>query len=157
MSALAECEAAYSAAHRDRNFQQELKRYLTQYAGRPTPLYWARRLSAHLGRGIRVYLKREDLLHTGAHKINNTLGQGLLAKRMNKPRVIAETGTGQHGVAAATVAALLGLECVVYMGETDIARQHLNVVRMKLLGARVVPVSSGSKTLKDACNEAIRD
>ncbi|MBI3323272.1 MAG: tryptophan synthase subunit beta [Candidatus Omnitrophica bacterium] len=157
MAALAELEAEYRAARRDRRFRRELGAALADYAGRPTPLYAARRLSAHLGRGIRVYLKREDLLHTGAHKINNTLGQGLLAKRMGKPRVIAETGAGQHGVAAATVAALLGLECDVYMGSTDMERQRLNVFRMRMLGARVIPVTSGSKTLKDACNEAIRD
>jgi len=157
MAALAELESAYKAVRRDERFQAELNDYLTHYAGRPTPLYFARRLSQRLGRGLRVYLKREDLLHTGAHKINNTLGQGLLAKKMGKPRVIAETGAGQHGVATATVAALLGLECEIYMGETDIARQRLNVFRMRLLGAKVRPVASGSKTLKDACNEAIRD
>jgi len=157
MAALAELESAYRAACRDSRFRNELKGYLTQYAGRPTPLYHAQRLSRHLGRGIRVYLKREDLLHTGAHKINNTLGQGLLAVRMGKPRVIAETGAGQHGVATATVSALLGLQCEIYMGEIDIARQRLNVFRMRLLGAKVTPVSSGSRTLKDACNEAIRD
>ncbi|MBI3615311.1 MAG: tryptophan synthase subunit beta [Candidatus Omnitrophica bacterium] len=157
MAALAELELVYSKARRDRRFQAELQEVLTQYAGRPTPLYHAKRLSARLGRGIRVYLKREDLLHTGAHKINNTLGQGLLAKRMGKPRLIAETGAGQHGVATATVAALMGLRCEIFMGETDIVRQRLNVVRMRLLGAKVTPVTSGSKTLKDACNEAIRD
>ncbi len=157
MAALAELDSAYKAIRRDKRFQTELKHYLTDYAGRPTPLYHAKHLSQQLGRGLRIYLKREDLLHTGAHKINNTLGQGLLAKRMGKPRVIAETGAGQHGVATATVAALLGLKCEIYMGETDIARQRLNVFRMRLLGAKVRPVSSGSKTLKDACNEAIRD
>ena len=157
MAALLELETAYLKARRDRRFQSELKNHLTEYAGRPTSLYYADRLSRRLGRGIRVFLKREDLLHTGAHKINNTLGQGLLAKKMGKPRVIAETGAGQHGVAAATVAALLGLKCEIYMGQTDIERQHLNVVRMRLLGAKVRPVSSGSRTLKDACNEAIRD
>ena len=136
MAALSELESAYEKARRDRRFQSELTDYLTHYAGRPTPLYFARRLSQHLGRGIRVYLKREDLLHTGAHKINNTLGQGLLAKKMGKPRVIAETGAGQHGVATATVAALLGLECEIYMGRTDVERQKLNVVRMRLLGAK---------------------
>ncbi len=157
MGCLAELEAAYRKARRDRRFQNLLHRYLTDYAGRPTPLYEAQGLSRSLKRGIRVFLKREDLLHTGAHKINNTLGQGLLAERMGKPRVIAETGAGQHGVATATVAALLGLQCDIYMGQTDIERQRLNVFRMRLLGARVVPVTSGSKTLKDACNEAIRD
>ena len=157
MAALAELEAEYRAARRDRRFRSELDGYLADYAGRPTPLYQARRLGEYLGRGIRVYLKREDLLHTGAHKINNTLGQGLLAKRMGKPRVIAETGAGQHGVATATVAALLGLRCDVYMGSIDMERQRLNVFRMRMLGARVIPVTSGTKTLKDACNEAIRD
>ncbi len=157
MAALAELETAYRRFRRDRAFLNELHTVRTQYAGRPTPLYFAKRLSHTLGRGIRVYLKREDLLHTGAHKINNTLGQGLLAQRMGKPRVIAETGAGQHGVATATVAALLGLKCEIYMGEIDIERQRLNVIRMRLLGAKVTPVSSGSKTLKDACNEAIRD
>ena len=157
MAALAELEFAYHKARRDKKFRRELDFYLTEYAGRPTPLYETRRLSQKMGRGIRVFLKREDLLHTGAHKINNTLGQGLLAKRMGKPRVIAETGAGQHGVATATVAALLGLQCDVYMGATDTVRQRLNVFRMKMLGARVIPVTSGSKTLKDACNEAIRD
>jgi tryptophan synthase beta chain len=156
MSALSELEKEYNKARRDKKFRQELKFYLTQYAGRPTPLYFAQRLSKTLG-GIKVYLKREDLLHTGAHKINNTLGQALLALRMKKSRLIAETGAGQHGVATATVASLFGLECDVYMGTEDIRRQALNVFRMKLLGARVVPVYSGSKTLKDACNEAIRD
>jgi len=157
MAALAELETAYRKARRDRRFRRELDYQLTEYAGRPTPLYEAKRLSKKLGRGLRVYLKREDLLHTGAHKINNTLGQGLLAQRMGKPRVIAETGAGQHGVATATVAALLGLKCDVYMGSTDMVRQRLNVFRMEMLGARVIPVTSGSKTLKDACNEAIRD
>ncbi len=157
MGCLAELESTYRQARRDRAFQRELKALLTDYAGRPTPLYYAGRLSRRLGRGIRVYLKREDLLHTGAHKINNTLGQGLLARRMGKPRVIAETGAGQHGVATATVAALLGLTCEIYMGAIDIERQRMNVFRMRLLGAKVRPVVSGSKTLKDACNEAIRD
>ncbi len=157
MAALSDLESAYGRLRRDKKFQAELKGYLREYAGRPTPLYHARRLSAKLGRGIRVFLKREDLLHTGAHKINNTLGQGLLARHLKKGRVIAETGAGQHGVASATVAALLGLQCEVYMGETDVARQRLNVFRMKLLGSKVNPVTSGSKTLKDACNEAIRD
>ncbi len=157
MAALAELESVYRDACRDRRFQRELHQVLADYAGRPTPLTYAERLSRRLGRGIRIYLKREDLLHTGAHKINNTLGQGLLARRMGKPRLIAETGAGQHGVATATVAALLGLECEIFMGETDIVRQRLNVFRMRLLGAKVAPVKSGSKTLKDACNEAIRD
>ncbi len=157
MAALAELERGYLSARRDRRFRARLSGLLTNYAGRPTPLTFAARLSRRIGNGVRVYLKREDLLHTGAHKINNTLGQGLLAERMGKPRVIAETGAGQHGVATATVAALLGLECEVFMGATDVERQRLNVVRMRLLGAKVTPVGSGSKTLKDACNEAIRD
>ncbi len=156
MPAVAELEAAYLDARRDAAFQQEFHHLARHYAGRPTPLYLAERLTHHLG-GARVYLKREDLAHTGAHKINNALGQGLLARRMDKRRVIAETGAGQHGVATATIAALLGLECVVYMGTTDIARQAPNVLRMRLLGAEVRPVDSGSRTLKDAINEAIRD
>jgi len=156
MGALAELEAAYEAAKSDPFFQENLSRLLQTYAGRPTPLYLARNLSEQLG-GARIYLKREDLAHTGAHKINNALGQGLLAQRIGKPRIIAETGAGQHGVAAATVCAMLGLECVVYMGSIDIERQSLNVFRMKLLGAEVRPVDSGSRTLKDAINEAIRD
>jgi tryptophan synthase beta chain len=156
MSALQELEKEYFRARRDKKFRKELNYYLTQYAGRPTPLYFARHLSTRLGKG-RIYLKREDLLHTGAHKINNTLGQALLAVRMKKPRIIAETGAGQHGVATATVAALFGRQCDVYMGTEDIHRQALNVLRMRLLGARVIPVHSGSKTLKDACNETIRD
>ncbi|UCH85922.1 MAG: tryptophan synthase subunit beta [Dehalococcoidia bacterium] len=156
MTALAELTEAYYQAREDEFFQRELASLLRDYAGRPTPLYFAENLSERVG-GARIYLKREDLAHTGSHKINNALGQGLLAKRMGKPRVIAETGAGQHGVAAATVCAMLGLECVVYMGEEDIARQALNVVRMKLLGAEVIPVTSGSRTLKDAINEAIRD
>ncbi len=155
MPALEELEKEYLAAKRDSSFRKELNHYLQGYVGRPTPLYFAERLSRRLG--PKIYLKREDLCHTGAHKINNTVGQALLAKRMGKRRVIAETGAGQHGVAAATAAAMFGLECVVYMGEKDIERQSLNVTRMKLLGAKVVPVGSGSKTLKDACNEAIRD
>ncbi|MFC1631969.1 tryptophan synthase subunit beta [Candidatus Omnitrophota bacterium] len=155
MHALAELEREYTCAQRDEKFKQKLRYYLSQYAGRPTPLYFAERLSKKLG--LKIYLKREDLLHTGAHKINNTLGQALLAVRMNKPRIIAETGAGQHGVATATVASLFGLRCDVYMGTEDIRRQALNVYRMKLLGTRVVPVDSGSRTLKDACNEAIRD
>ena len=156
MSALAELEAVYREAMADGAFRAELDALLRDYVGRPTPLYFASRLTERLG-GARVYLKREDLAHTGAHKINNAIGQGLLARRMGKPRVIAETGAGQHGVAAATVCAMLGLECVVYMGEEDVRRQSLNVFRMKLLGAEVRPVDSGSRTLKDAINEAIRD
>src|SRR6201994_4651055 len=156
MAALEELEAAYEQAKQDPKFSAELDALLRDYAGRPTPLYLAARLTEKLG-GARIYLKREDLLHTGAHKINNCLGQGLLAQRMGKRRIIAETGAGQHGVATATVCALLGLECDVYMGEEDIRRQELNVFRMKLLGARVVPVSAGSKTLKDAINESMRD
>lgn len=154
--ALDELEREYRSAGRDKKFRRELGYYLEEYAGRPTPLYLARNLSKLLGIG-KVYLKREDLLHTGAHKINNTLGQVLLAVRMKKPRVIAETGAGQHGVATATVAALFGLKCDVYMGQEDIERQKPNVLRMKLLGARVVPVKSGTKTLKDAMTEALRD
>jgi len=154
--ALFELEQAHADARQDPEFTAELEALLTDYAGRPTPLYRAHGLEAELGGG-RVWLKREDLLHTGAHKINNTLGQGLLARRMGKHRVIAETGAGQHGVASATVAAMFGLDCTVYMGEEDMRRQRLNVFRMELLGARVVPVSSGSRTLKDATNEAIRD
>ena len=156
MSALAELESAYREAQADDAFQAQLSALLRDYAGRPTPLYFASRLTERLG-GARVYLKREDLAHTGAHKINNALGQGLLARRMGKPRVVAETGAGQHGVAAATVCAMLGLECVVYMGEEDIRRQALNVFRMRLLGAELRPVDAGSRTLKDAINEAIRD
>jgi tryptophan synthase beta chain len=156
MTPLEEIEQAYLAARVDEAFQSELTELLTNYAGRPTPLYFARRLSAHLG-GAKLYFKREDLLHTGAHKINNCLGQILLARRMGKTRIIAETGAGQHGVATATVCALFGLECAVYMGEEDMRRQRLNVFRMRLLGARVVGVSSGSRTLKDAISEAMRD
>ena len=156
MAPLEELTTAYESARRDASFQQELDTLLRDYAGRPTPLFLANRLTEHAG-GARVYLKREDLLHTGAHKINNTLGQILLARRMGKKRIIAETGAGQHGVATATVCALLGMECDVYMGEEDIRRQELNVFRMKLLGGKVVPVGSGSKTLKDAINEAMRD
>lgn len=156
MAPLEELERAYRRARRDRQFTRRLNALLTDFAGRPTPLYLAGRLTRHLG-GARIYLKREDLLHTGAHKINNCLGQGLLAARMGKPRVIAETGAGQHGVATATVAAHLGLKCTVYMGKEDMARQRLNVVRMKTLGAEVVGVASGSRTLKDAINEAMRD
>jgi len=156
MGALRELEAAYADARRDARFRRELRGLLSRYAGRPTPLYEAVRLGKALG-GLRVLLKREDLLHTGAHKINNTLGQVLLAVRMGKRRVIAETGAGQHGVATATAAALFGLTCEVFMGEEDMRRQALNVVRMRLLGASVTPVTSGTKTLKDACNEAIRN
>jgi len=156
MPALAELENAYLAARSDPEFQREFERLLATYVGRPTPLTHAARLSAHLG-GAQIYLKREDLAHTGAHKVNNALGQALLVKRMGKRRIVAETGAGQHGVASAAVAALLGLECVVYMGVVDIARQQPNVLRMKLLGAEVRPVDSGSQTLKDAINEAIRD
>ena len=156
VAALDELERAYAEAKADRAFQAELNALLTDYAGRPTPLYFAKRLTESLG-GARIYLKREDLLHTGAHKINNALGQGLLARRMGKKRVIAETGAGQHGVATATVCALLGLECVVYMGEVDMERQGLNVKRMRLLGAEVRGVASGSRTLKDAISEAMRD
>ncbi len=156
MAPLEELERAYQEAQRDPAFRRELDDLLANYAGRPTPLWPARRLSETLG-GARLYLKREDLLHTGAHKINNCLGQVLLARRMGKKRIIAETGAGQHGVATATVCALFGLECVVYMGEEDMRRQRLNVFRMRLLGAKVVGVSSGSRTLKDAISEAMRD
>ena len=154
--ALEELEAAYTALRQDAEFQARYEHYLRDYAGRPTPLFFAARLSQELG-SARIYLKREDLLHTGAHKINNALGQVLLAQVMGKTRIIAETGAGQHGVATATAAALLGLECAVYMGTEDMERQHLNVVRMRLLGAQVIPVDSGSRTLKDAINEALRD
>ena len=156
MHPIEELEQAYLATRRDPKFQAELDDLLKNFAGRPTPLFHARRLTAHLG-GAQIYLKREDLLHTGAHKINNCLGQGLLARRMSKTRLIAETGAGQHGVATATVAALLGMSCVVYMGEEDMARQEPNVFRMRLLGAEVVPVTTGSRTLKDAISEALRD
>jgi len=156
MAALVELEREYEIAKADAAFQTELAGLLKDFAGRPTPLYFAKRLTEELG-GAKVYLKREDLLHTGAHKINNALGQGLLAKRMGKKRIIAETGAGQHGVATATVCALLGMECVIYMGDVDMERQELNVMRMRLLGAEVRGVSSGSKTLKDAINEAMRD
>ncbi len=156
MAALEELEAAYAQAKEDAEFQRELDGLLHQYAGRPTPLFYAARLTQKRG-GAQIYLKREDLLHTGAHKINNCLGQGLLARRMGKRRIIAETGAGQHGVASATVCALLGFECVVYMGSEDMRRQELNVFRMKLLGADVRAVNSGSCTLKDAINEAMRD
>jgi len=156
MAPIEELERAYLEARQDPAFQAELSELLRTYAGRPTPLYFAGRLSRTLG-GARLWLKREDLLHTGAHKINNSLGQALLARRMGKRRIIAETGAGQHGVATATVCALLGLECVVYMGTEDMRRQRLNVFRMRLLGARVAPVEAGSRTLKDAISEAMRD
>ncbi len=157
MVALAELETTYEEARNDYKFQAELRRLLSSFVGRPTTLHYIPRFSQMIAPGVKVYLKREDLAHTGAHKINNALGQGLLAKRRGKRRIIAETGAGQHGVATATVCALLGLECIVYMGEDDIQRQSLNVFRMKLLGAEVRPVASGSRTLKDAINEAIRD
>jgi tryptophan synthase beta chain len=156
MVPLFELERAYEIAKSDASFQSQLNSLLKNFAGRPTPLQFAARLTARIG-GPRIYLKREDLLHTGAHKINNAIGQGLLALKMGKPRIVAETGAGQHGVASATIAAHLGLECVVYMGTEDMARQALNVARMRLLGARVVAVDSGSRTLKDAINEAMRD
>ncbi len=155
-AALQELEAQYRRLTRDPDFNRELESDLTHYVGRSSPLYFAERLTEKMG-GARIYLKREDLNHTGAHKINNCIGQALLARHMGKPRIIAETGAGQHGVASATVAARFGLECRVYMGSEDIARQSLNVYRMKLLGAEVVPVTSGSRTLKDALNEAMRD
>jgi tryptophan synthase beta chain len=156
MPALLELEAAYREWRRDRGFQGEVRERLRHYVGRPTPLYFAENLTLRLA-GARIYLKREDLCHTGAHKINNTIGQGLLARRMGKRRIIAETGAGQHGVATATVAALLGMDCEIFMGREDIHRQALNVFRMKLLGARVRVVESGTQTLKDAMNEALRD
>jgi tryptophan synthase beta chain len=156
MTLVSDLEKEFRKAVRDASFRKEFQTYLAEYAGRPTRLYLAERLSREL-KTLKVYLKREDLLHTGAHKINNTLGQILIARRMGKKRIIAETGAGQHGVATATVCALFGLKCVVYMGSEDIERQALNVIRMKLLGAQVIPVTSGSKTLKDAMNEAIRD
>ena len=156
MAALTELQAAYAAARHDPSFWGELEGFLKDYVGRPNPLYLAARLTDELG-GARIYLKREDLNHTGAHKINNTLGQAILAKRMGKARVIAETGAGQHGVATATAACVFGLECVVYMGAEDVRRQRLNVYRMELMGTRVVPVESGQRTLKDAINEAMRD
>ena len=156
MAPLKELERAYLSTKKDPLFKNELNSYLRSYAGRPTPLYFAKRLTEEL-KGPRIYLKREDLTHTGSHKINNTLGQAMLAVKMGKKRIIAETGAGQHGVATATAASLLGLKCTVYMGEEDIQRQSLNVFRMKLLGSEVIPVSSGTKTLKDAINEAIRD
>lgn len=156
MAALAELEAVYRQLSADPAFQRELDEDLAHYVGRPSPLYEAKRWSRSIG-GARIFLKREDLNHTGAHKVNNTVGQALLAKHMGKPRVIAETGAGQHGVATATIAARLGLKCQVFMGEEDVRRQALNVYRMKLLGAEVLPVTSGSRTLKDAMNEAMRD
>jgi tryptophan synthase beta chain len=156
MPALIELEEAFISARRDAEFIREFDKLMASYVGRPTPLTYAKRLSEQLG-GAQIYLKREDLAHTGAHKINNALGQALLVRRMGKKRIVAETGAGQHGVASATAAALLGLECVVYMGVVDIARQEPNVFRMKLLGAEVRPVTSGTQTLKDAINEAIRD
>jgi tryptophan synthase beta chain len=156
MPALVELDAAYRRLRREPQFQREVRAYLREYAGRETPLYFAARLTARLG-GAKIYLKREDLCHTGAHKINNTIGQGLLARRMGKARIIAETGAGQHGVATATVTALLGMQCEVFMGSEDVQRQSLNVFRMKLLGATVHSVSAGSATLKDAVNEALRD
>lgn len=155
-AALDELAALYTRMQGDAEFQRDLDRDLAQYVGRPSPLYLAEHLTTRLG-GAKIYLKREDLNHTGAHKVNNTIGQALLAKRMGKPRVIAETGAGQHGVATATIAARLGLECDVYMGQEDVERQSLNVYRMKLLGARVIAVQSGTRTLKDAMNEALRD
>ncbi len=154
--ALMELETAYAEARKNAYFQKEIDHYLKQYVGRPTPLYFAERMTRQLG-GAKIYLKREDICHTGAHKINNTIGQVILANKMNKNRIIAETGAGQHGVATATVSALFNKECTVYMGEEDIKRQEINVFRMKLLGAEVRPVTSGSKTLKDAMNEAMRD
>ena len=156
MPALLELEEMYHRTRRDRTFQTEFKHYLTEYVGRPTPLYCAQRLTKRLG-GAKIYLKREDLCHTGAHKINNAIGQALLAKRMKKPRLIAETGAGQHGVATATVAAMFGLECEIYMGTEDMQRQALNVFRMRLLGSKVTGVDAGSRTLKDAISEAMRD
>ncbi len=155
MPALIDLEKAYNAVKKDKSFQKELVYYQHQYAGRETPLYFAYRMTKALG-GAKIYLKREDLNHTGSHKINNTLGQALLARRMGKKKVIAETGAGQHGVATATVAALFGMECRIFMGEEDIRRQAPNVFRMKILGAEVVPVKSGTATLKDAMNEAMR-
>src|SRR5437773_5873441 len=154
--ALDELSRVYAKARRDPKFRTELDYYLREYVGRPTPLYYAERLSKKLG-GAKIYLKREDLCHTGAHKINNTIGQGLLTRRMGKERVIAETGAGQHGVAVATVAALFGLQCEVYMGTEDMERQALNVFRMRLLGTTVTAVNAGSRTLKDAISEAMRD
>ncbi len=156
MPALLELEEVYQRTRRDKKFQAELRHYLKEYVGRPTPLYFAQRLTKRLG-GAKIYLKREDLCHTGAHKINNAIGQALLARRMRKPRLIAETGAGQHGVATATVAAMFGLECEIYMGTEDMQRQALNVFRMRLLGSTVTGVDAGSRTLKDAISEAMRD
>src|SRR5580692_7201774 len=156
MYALRQLTEEYQRARTDPDFQKEFAYYLRDYVGRPSPLYFAARLTKHVG-GARIYLKREDLNHTGAHKINNCIGQALLTKRMGKPRVIAETGAGQHGVATATAAALFGLKCQVYMGEEDVRRQKLNVFKMKALGSEVVPVKTGSRTLRDAINEAMRD
>ena len=156
MPALLELEEVYQRTRREKGFQAELRHYLKEYVGRPTPLYFAQRLTKRLG-GAKIYLKREDLCHTGAHKINNAIGQALLAKRMKKPRLIAETGAGQHGVATATVAAMFGLECEIYMGTEDMQRQALNVFRMRLLGSTVTGVDAGSRTLKDAISEAMRD
>src|SRR4029078_8609706 len=156
MPALLELEQEYARVKKDRSFQSELAQYLKHYVGRPTSLYFAQRLTKRLG-GAKIYLKREDLCHTGAHKINNAIGQGLLAKRMKKPRIIAETGAGQHGVATATVAAMFGLQCEIYMGTEDMQRQALNVFRMRLLGATVTGVDAGRRTLKDAISEAMRD
>src|SRR3954449_4130648 len=156
MHPLKELEEEYYRSQKDPAFQREFQYYLREFCGRPTPLYFAERLTRELG-GAKIYLKREDLLHTGAHKINNCIGQILVARRMGKTRIIAETGAGQHGVAVATVCALFGLPCTVYMGSVDVARQAPNVFRMKLLGAEVMPVTSGSATLKDAMNEALRD
>src|SRR6516164_313656 len=156
MPLILELETAYAEAKNDRGFQAEMARYLTHYIGRPSPLYFAERLTEHL-RGAKIYFKREDLNHTGAHKVNNVLGQIMLARRMGKPRIIAETGAGMHGVATATLCAKFGLQCIVYMGAVDVERQQPNVMRMKALGAEVRPVVSGSNTLKDAMNEALRD
>ena len=156
MNAIHSLEEAYELYKNDADFQAEMDKDLAEFVGRPSPVYYAENWSKKIG-GAKIYLKREDLNHTGAHKINNTIGQALLAKRMGKKRIIAETGAGQHGVASATVAARLGMECVVYMGAEDVKRQSMNVYRMKLLGAEVIPVESGSKTLKDALNEALRD
>jgi len=156
MTALSDLTKAYEKARDEPAFQKELRHHLKEFAGRPTPLYFAERLTQHCG-GAKIYLKREDLLHTGAHKINNALGQALLARRMGKTRLLAETGAGQHGVATATLCARFGLECVVYMGAVDVERQQPNVIRMEMLGAKVIPVQSGSRTLKDAMNDALRD
>jgi tryptophan synthase beta chain len=156
MPLILELEQAYAAAKADPQFKREMDGYLTHYVGRPSPLYFAERLTAHCG-GAKIYLKREELNHTGAHKVNNVLGQILLARRMGKKRIIAETGAGMHGVATATLCARFGLECIVYMGSVDVERQKANVFRMHMLGAKVVPVESGAKTLKDAMNEALRD